>query len=103
MMTSSTEDSQLLTAGAGEAEGAVVMAEHPAWSMLSRLPVRMSVEVPLLGLSVRDLLALRTGQTICSTWAVGEDVPLRAGTQQISWGEFEVVEERMALRLTRLA
>lgn len=79
------------------------MEEHPAWSMIARLPVMLGVAIPLRGLRVCDLLALRSGQTIESAWATTEDVPLKVGTLQICWGEFEVVEQRMALRLTRLA
>jgi flagellar motor switch protein FliN/FliY len=57
----------------------------------------------LSGFKVCNLLDLRCGQTITSAWAATEDVPLKVGTLQICWGEFEVVEQRMALRLTRLA
>jgi hypothetical protein len=49
------------------------------------------------------LLALEPGQTILSKWIATEEVPLKVGTLQLSLGEFEVVEEIMALRLTRLS
>jgi flagellar motor switch/type III secretory pathway protein FliN len=51
---------------------------------------------------VCDLLALESGQTILSNWIATEEVPLKVGERQLSWGEFEVVDETMALRLTRL-
>jgi flagellar motor switch protein FliN/FliY len=76
---------------------------HMAWPMISRLPVMVAVNVPLTGLTVRNLLQLRCGETIASAWATTEDVPLKADALQLFWGEFEVVEQRMALRLTRLA
>ena len=79
------------------------MEEHAAWPMISRLPVMLSVKIPLRGFNVCHLLALRSGQTIQSAWAVTEDVPLKVGALQLCWGEFEVVEQQMALRLTRLA
>jgi flagellar motor switch protein FliN/FliY len=79
------------------------MEEHPAWPMISRLPAMLSVCLPLAGLKVCDLLSLQPGKTVGSRWAVTEDVPLKVGALQICWGEFEVVEQRMALRLTRLA
>jgi hypothetical protein len=31
-----------------------------------------------------------------------EDVPVRVAQLQLGWSEFEVLEQRMALRLTRL-
>ena len=77
--------------------------EHPAWPMISRLPVVLGVSIPMSGFRVRDLLGLRAGQTIEAVWPATEDVPLRVGAVQLGWGEFEVVEQRMALRLTRLA
>jgi len=78
------------------------MESHPAWPMISRLPVMLGVNIPLTGFRVCDLLALEPGQTILSKWVATEEVPLKVGTLQLSWGEFEVVDDVMALRLTRL-
>jgi hypothetical protein len=75
----------------------------PAWPMIARLPVMLAVTIPLRGFRVCDLLNLRPGQTVVSRWASTEDVPLKVGSVQLCWGEFEVVERQMALRLTRLA
>jgi flagellar motor switch protein FliN/FliY len=80
-----------------------LMEQHTAWPMIARLPVTLAVNIPLRGLRVRNLLSLHCGQTIESTWAATEDVPLKVGLLQICWGEFEAVEQKMALRLTRLA
>jgi flagellar motor switch protein FliM len=93
-------DGSLNAAGEG---GVSAMEEHAAWPMVSRLPVVLAVTVPLRGFNVRDLLNLREGQTIASTWAVSKDVPLEVGELQLCWGEFEIAEQRLALRLTRLA
>jgi flagellar motor switch/type III secretory pathway protein FliN len=79
------------------------MEAHPAWPMISRMPVMLTVGIPLKGFRVCDLLALEPGQTILSKWIATEEVPLKVGTLQLSLGEFEVVEEIMALRLTRLS
>jgi hypothetical protein len=46
---------------------------------------------------------LKPGLTVSSTWSCTDDVPLKVGAVQLSWSEFEVVEQRMAIRLTRLA
>lgn len=82
---------------------AEAMESHPAWPMISHLPVLLRVHVPLSGLRVRDVLALEAGQTLPSLWPVGENLPLAAGANQIAWGEFEVAGQHIALRLTRLA
>jgi flagellar motor switch protein FliM len=52
---------------------------------------------------VRNLLALDVGRVIETQWNHGEDVPLRAGEVQLAWSEFEVIETRLAVRVTRLA
>jgi flagellar motor switch protein FliN/FliY len=79
------------------------MESHPAWPMISRMPAILTVSIPLNRFTVSDLLNLERGETIESVWPETEDVPLKAGTVQLCWGEFEVVEQNMALRLTRLA
>jgi flagellar motor switch protein FliN/FliY len=35
-------------------------------------------------------------------WGHGEDVPLAAGQVQLGWSEFEVVDSRLGVRVTRL-
>jgi flagellar motor switch protein FliN/FliY len=79
------------------------MEEHRAWPMIGRLPVMLAVNIPLRRFKVCHLLSLRPGQTIASTWPVTEDVPLKVGALQICCGEFEVLEQQMALRITSLA
>jgi flagellar motor switch protein FliN/FliY len=77
--------------------------QHRNWPLLSQLPLKLDVAVPMPGFRVRDLLALRSGGRVESTWKVSEDVPVKIGGVQVGWGEFEVVEQRMSVRVTRLA
>lgn len=77
--------------------------DHPAWPMISRMPVVLAVSIPVSHLTVRDLLGLCAGETIETTWGAIQEVPLKVGEVQVAWGEFEVVEQRMAMRLIRLA
>jgi len=70
---------------------------------LARLPVELEVVVPVREFRVRDLLALLPGEVIETQWGHGEDLPLSAGDVQLAWSEFEVVESRLAVRVTRLA
>jgi flagellar motor switch/type III secretory pathway protein FliN len=90
--------------GEETAEGAAANLEsHAAWPLLSRLPVQLAAAVPVTGFRVRDLLQLAAGKLLETAWAENEDIPLRAGRVQMSWCEFEVVERRLSVRLTRLA
>ncbi len=106
-MTEAKDLVRVTTADDGERENAVPAAqqleEHPAWPMISRLPVVLAARVPLSRFTVRCLLALTSGQTVESAWATTEDVPLMVDDLCVGWSEFEVVDQRMALRLTRIA
>jgi flagellar motor switch protein FliM len=77
--------------------------EHPAWPSLARVPETLTALIPLRQFTVRALLLLAKGQTIESDRPLAEDIPMKIGSVQIAWGEFEVVEHRMALRVTRVA
>ena len=88
---------------APHAIGMAAIEQHHDWPLLSRLPMRLCAGIPLRRFRVKDLLALKEGQLITSSWVSTEDVPLKIGAVQLSWSEFEVVGQRMAVRLTRLA
>ena len=77
--------------------------EHPEWPLLSRIPMRLIAGIPLPNIRVKDLIGLKPGQVLSSKWLSTDDVPLKIGDVHLSWSEFEVVEQRMAIRLTRLA
>ncbi|MFP5235598.1 MAG: FliM/FliN family flagellar motor C-terminal domain-containing protein [Acidobacteriota bacterium] len=92
--------------------GAALAASDPAAnsdedaltnSAAALLPVEVEVGVPVREFRVRHLLALVPGQVIESQWSHVEDVPLGAGKVQLAWSEFEVLDAKMAVRLTRLA
>jgi hypothetical protein len=76
--------------------------EHPSWEILSQLRVSLRVALPLNRFKVRDLLTLKEGQIFASLSSDTDDVALLVGEVQLGWIEFEVVEQRMAVRLTRL-
>ncbi len=76
---------------------------HVHWPLLSQLPTKLTVSIPIANFKVSDLLALTLGEVVHSLWAKEEDVPVRIGAVLVSWSEFEVVEQHMAIRLTRLA
>lgn len=78
--------------------------EHSAFRPeVLRLAVEMDVAVPVRGFRVRNLLALAQDQLIESQWTSGIDLPLAAGDVQLAWTEFEVVENKLAVRVTRVA
>jgi flagellar motor switch protein FliM len=75
--------------------------EHPHWETLSQLRVTLRASVGLR-FRVRDLLTLKEGQVFESLSPATDDVPVKVGQMHLGWSEFEVLQQRMALRLTRL-
>jgi flagellar motor switch/type III secretory pathway protein FliN len=76
--------------------------EHPCWQTLAQLRLTIRAGVALNRFRVRDLLALKEGQVFESLSSATEDVPVKVSQMQLGWSEFEVLEQRMSLRLTRL-
>ena len=76
------------------------LASHPG---LALLPVELDVAIPIRGFRVRDLLALVSRQVIETGWVQGDDLPLGARGSQLAWTEFEVIDTKLAVRISRLA
>jgi flagellar motor switch/type III secretory pathway protein FliN len=70
---------------------------------VARLPIELDVAIPIKAFRVRNLLALEPGQVVETQWADGADMPLAASQVQLAWSEFEVIDKKLAVRLTRLA
>jgi flagellar motor switch protein FliN/FliY len=84
-------------AGSAQPDIPIALWEEAGW-----LPCSISVELPVHGLSVRDLLELSIGSLIETEWKSGEDIPLRVNGWQIGWIEFEQMGESLGVRLTEL-
>ncbi len=82
---------------AGQSPGA-----EAAWNHLKRLQCRLSVEIPIQHFTVRQLLDLGPGAILDTRYEEGSHVPVIVNGEVIAWGEFDVVEESLAIRLTEL-
>ncbi len=78
------------------------LSRRESWTAVGWLPMQLSVALPIPRFRVRDLLALNPGQTIATEWPNGDDLPLSIEDVQLAWIEMEVVEQDMAVRITRL-
>jgi len=74
-----------------------------AWTQLLPLPCLLTVDLPVPKYHVADVLRLELSSVVATQWRVGADVPLRVNGELVAWGEFEVVENRLVVRLTELA
>jgi len=53
--------------------------------------------------TVGDLLSLERGSVVETAYHQSSDLPLRVNGQLVGWTEFEVVGDRLAVRLTDLS
>lgn len=80
----------------------IALKPYSEGSPLAGLPMQLDVTVPIPGFRVQDLLALEKGTVLESSWPHAEDVPVWCGGAQLVWTEFEVVDQKLAVRVTRL-
>lgn len=67
------------------------------------LPCTLALEIPVVRFTIGDLLALSTGSVVETGCHHTSDVPLRVNRLLIGWTEFEVIDDRLAVRITDLA
>lgn len=73
------------------------------WEPLIWLPCTLEVELSVPRITVGDILRLEPDSVVETRWQQNADVPIRANGQLIAWAEFEGVDEKLAVRVTRLA
>jgi len=84
-------------------EVAVRQQELDPCEFLPWLPCTLALDIPVVRFSVRDLLRLSCGSIVETAYHQSSDLPLRVNGQLVGWTEFEVVGERLAVRLTDLS
>lgn len=67
------------------------------------LPCTVALDIPVVKFTVGDLLGLTNGSIVETSYHQSSDLPLRVNGQLVGWTEFEVVGERLAVRLTDLS
>jgi len=83
------------------------LAERPLesdrYESLPWLPCTLALDIPVVRFSVGDLLSLAKGSVVETAYHQSSDLPLRVNGQLVGWTEFEVVGERLAVRITDLS
>jgi hypothetical protein len=77
--------------------------EHASWQVLARVPETMTALIALPHFTVRELLTMEVGRVYVSGSLTSELIPIKIGSVQLAWAEFEVVDAALALRVTKLA
>lgn len=73
------------------------------WGATVWLPCELTLDLPVPTFRLCDLLRLKEKDVIDTGWSQSKDIPLRANGKLIAWAEFEVVGDKLAVRLTELA
>jgi flagellar motor switch/type III secretory pathway protein FliN len=101
--TSVTEDTGSALVMQGEpTENERTLPAFPDGSLLAGLPMQLDVTVPIPDFRVQNLLALEKGMVLETRWHHADDVPVWCGGVQLVWSEFEVLDQKLAVRVTRV-
>ena len=73
------------------------------WAHLLDVPCQLTADLPITGFKVRDLFRLAPQCVVGSQLKTAADVPLRVNGTLVAWCEFEVVGNRLAVRITAIA
>jgi flagellar motor switch/type III secretory pathway protein FliN len=70
---------------------------------LDRLPMQVDVLLRVHSFRVQDLLSMEKGTVVETVQEHTQDVPVLCGGALLLWSEFEVLDQQLAVRITRLA
>jgi flagellar motor switch/type III secretory pathway protein FliN len=78
-------------------------SERDPGEPLPWLPCTLALEIPVIKFTVGALLNLAKGSIVETAYHQSSDLPLSVNGQLVGWTEFEVVGDRLAVRLTELS
>ena len=67
------------------------------------LPCKISLEIPVAGFKVSDLFTFEKGSIVETAYHHTSDIPIRVNQLLLGWTEFDVIGDRLAVRITDLA
>lgn len=67
------------------------------------LPCTLTLEIPVVRFTIGDLLSLAKGSIVETACHHTSDIPLRVNQLLIGWTEFDVIGDRLAVRITEQA
>lgn len=67
------------------------------------LPCTLTLDIPVVRFTIADLLSLKKGSIVETACHHTSDVPLRVNQLLIGWTEFDVIGDRLAVRITEQA
>lgn len=73
------------------------------WKQVMGLPCDVVVEIAVPEFTVKKLMELEIESIVETNWTTTANLPLKVNGELIGWCEFEVLGNRLAVRLTELA
>ena len=83
-------------------KGIPVGVPEEMWEEANWLACLLSIDLPVHSFTVRALLRLEAGVILETKNAHSADVPIVVNSRRIGWAEFEVIGQRLGLRITEL-
>lgn len=89
-------------AAAAEAETKESGSKDDPWGQVAGLRCTLSVDLPVAGFKVRDLLALDVDSVVDSHQNATSQAPVWVNGARVGWAEFDVLRTRLAIRISEL-
>lgn len=77
-------------------------AAADALATFLHIPAPITVESPIVSLTVRALFRLEKGSIVATSQPAGANIPVHVAATLIAWAEFQVFDEKLAVRLAEL-
>jgi flagellar motor switch/type III secretory pathway protein FliN len=77
--------------------------DRDSGEILPWLPCTLALDIPVIKFRIGNLLSLTKGSIVETAYHQSSDLPLSVNGQLVGWTEFEVVGDRLAVRLTDLS
>jgi len=90
---------------ATEAQARAVETVHTPreiWPEALELPCQLSVAFEVPHFTIRDLLSLRVNSLVDTKRREGAHVPVIVNAVMVAWAEFDVIDGRLAVRMTEM-
>jgi flagellar motor switch protein FliN len=72
------------------------------WPEALELPCQLSVSLEIQHFTIRDLLALHANSLVNTKRREGAHVPVLVNRVMVGWAEFDVIDSRLAVRMTEM-
>jgi flagellar motor switch protein FliN/FliY len=79
-----------------------VPSPHEIWPEALELPCQLYVALEVPHFTVRDLLSLSANSLVDTQRREGAHVPVLVNSIMVAWAEFDVIDGRLAVRMTEM-